>query len=517
MQILEANTDGLKRTLKVVLSTGELNDRFAQRVDQVKDTVQIKGFRRGKVPAQHIKKVFGRSLMAEVVQQALEESSRQALDDRKERPAFQPRIELTEDKTEIENVMAGKGDLAYTMSFEVLPDIKLMDFAGLKLERLAADVPDEVVDKTLDDLAERNKGYEPEEGRQAQDGDQVTIDFVGRIDGAEFEGGKATDAPVVLGGQSFIPGFEDGLKGAKAGEDRNVNATFPAEYPVKELAGKEAAFEVKIKAVAKPIKPAIDDTFAKGFGTDSLAALRDRIRAQIEREYEQVARMKLKRELLDALDKGHEFALPPTLLENEFEAIWRQVTQSLERAGKTLADEGKTEDEAKEEYRKIAERRVRLGLVIGEIGSNGKIEITQEELRNALIVQARRFPGQERAVYEYYEKTPGALNELRGPIFEDKVVDYILSQASVAEKKVSKDELLKPLEGDEEDAHLHAGHAHHHHDHDHEHHHHDHDHDHHHHHHGDHHHHDHDHGHDHHHDHGHAAGHGGGEGETKKD
>ena len=496
MQVTEANTDGLKRTLKVVVGSNELNDRFSARLDEVKDTVQLKGFRRGKVPVQHIKKVFGRSLMAEVVQKALEESSRKALDDRKERPAFQPKIDLTEDKTEIESVITGKSDLAYTMSFEVLPEINLVEFPQLNLERLSADVTDEAVDKALAELAERNIGYETEEGRVADDADQLTIDFVGRIGGAEFEGGKGEDVPLVLGGGGFIPGFEDGLKGAKASEERRVTATFPAEYAVKDLAGKEAEFEVKVKAVGKPKKPDIDDTFAKGLGVDTLATLKDRIRAQIQREYDQVARVKLKRVLLDALDKAHDFALPPTLVDNEFETIWNQVNESLKRAGKTFADEGKTEEQAREEYRKIAERRVRLGLVIGEIGTKGKVEVTQEDLRNALFEQARRFPGQERMVYEYFQKTPGALTELRAPIFEDKVVDYILSEANPTERKVSREELLKPIEGEADLPHVHDGaHSHgHHHDHDH-----DHDH-----HHG----HDHDHGH-HHHDHepGHTHGH----------
>jgi trigger factor len=496
MQVTEASNDGLKRTLKVVVGTGELNDRFAARLDEVKDTVQLKGFRRGKVPVQHIRKVFGRSLMAEVVQQALEDSSRKALDERKERPAFQPRIELTEDKTEIENVMAGKNDLAFTMSFEVLPEIKLADFSGLKLEKLTADVGDEEVDKAIGELATRNMAYETVEGKAAEDGDQVMLDFTGRIDGEPFEGGAGTDVPLVLGRGGFIPGFEDGLKGVKAGEDRVVTATFPAEYPVATLAGKEAVFEVKAKSVGKPVAPQIDDAFAKGFGVDSLAALKDGVRAQIQREYDQISRTKLKRELLDALDKAHEFALPPTLVENEFQGIWKQLTDSLQQAGKTFADEGKSEEAMQEEYRKIAERRVRLGLVIGEIGTQGKIEITQEELRNALFNQARRFPGQERMVYEYYEKNPAALTELRGPIFEDKVVDYIVEQAKPTDRKVSREELLKPIEGEEH------GHLHGHEPHDHDHHHHDHDH----HHHG----HDHSHDHDHsHHDHGHSHGQGG--------
>jgi trigger factor len=241
------------------------------------------------------------------------------------------------------------------------------------------------------------------------------------------------------------------------------------------LAGKEAVFQVTAKAVGRPVKPAIDDDFAKGFGVDSLSALKERVRSQIGQEYEQVARMKLKRQVLDALDAAHTFALPPTLVDNEFEAIWRQVTESLKRANKSFEDEGKTEEGARAEYRKIAKRRVRLGLILGEVGSKGKIEVTQDELRAALFNQARRFPGQERAVYEYYEKTPGALMELRAPIFEDKTIDYIVGQANPTERKVPREELLKPLEGDEADAHLHHGeHAHHHH-HDHDHDHHDHD------------------------------------------
>lgn len=496
MQITEASNEGLKRTLKVTVGAGELNERFTTRLDQVKDTVQLKGFRRGKVPVQHIRKVFGRSLMAEVVQQALEESSRKALDERKERPAFQPKIELTEDKAEIENVIAGKSDLAYTMSFEVIPEIKLVDFSGLKLERLAAAVSDEAVDTMVDGLAERNISYETEDGRAAQDADQLTIDFVGRIDGAEFEGGKGTDVPLVLGASGFIPGFAEGLKDAKAGEERVVRATFPAEYPVASLAGKEAVFEVNVKAVGRPIKPEVNDTFAKGFGVDDLAALKGRVRAQIQSEYDGVARMKLKRQVLDTLDAGHDFALPPTLVDNEFQGIWSQVTEGLKRANKTFEDEGKTEEGARAEYRKISERRVRLGLILGEVGSKAKIEVTQDELRTALIGQARRFPGQERSVYEYYEKTPGALMELRAPIFEDKVIDYIVAQANPTEKQVSREELLKPLEGDEPIAHVHQHgddvHAHHDHDHHHD--------------------HNHEHGHDHHH-HGHA--HGAGHGEHK--
>lgn len=448
MEVSVTNSEGLKRTLQVVIGKGELSERFSSRLDEVKDTIQLKGFRRGKVPVGHIKKVYGRSLMAEVMQTAVEETSRQALTDRKERPAFQPELKLPEDKDEIEKVITGGGDFTYTMSFEVLPEIAITDLAGIELERLVADVPDDAVAKALDELAKRNVRYEAEDGRAAAEGDQVTIDFVGRIDGTEFEGGKAEDVPLVIGQGGFIPGFEDGIKGAKAGDERVVKATFPAEYPVATLAGKEAAFDVKVKAVAKAQTPAIDDELAKGLGVDSLDMLKERLRAQIQREYDQVSRAKMKRAMLDALDKAHSFELPPTLVENEFEGIWRQLTQSMEQAKKTFADEGKSEDQVRAEYRKIAERRVRLGLVLGEIGDKGKIEVTQDELRNALFEQARRFPGQERMVYEYFEKTPGAVSQLRAPIFEEKVVDHIAAQAKVVDKKVGHEELLKPMEDD---------------------------------------------------------------------
>ena len=445
MEVSVTSSEGLKRELRVVIGQGELSERFQSRLNEVKDTIQLKGFRRGKVPPAHIRKVYGRSLMAEVVQAAIDETTRKALTERNERAAFQPELKFSEDKEEMEKVMSGTSDFAFTMAFEVLPEIKITDLGAIELERMTADVPDDAIDKAIQELSKRNVRYEAEESRAADEGDQVTIDFVGRIDGEEFEGGKAEDVPLVIGQGGFIPGFEDGIKGAKAGEDRVVKATFPAEYPVATLAGKEAAFDVKVKAVAKAVQPTIDDEFAKGLGVDSLDVLKDRLRAQIQREYDQVARAKMKRAMLDALDKAHQFDLPPTLVENEFNGIWRQLTQSMEQAKKTFADEGKNEDDVKAEYRKIAERRVRLGLVLGEVGDQGKVEVTQDELRNALFEQARRFPGQEKMVYEYFEKTPGAVNQLRAPIFEEKVVDYIAGLAKVTERKVPHDELLKPM------------------------------------------------------------------------
>jgi len=332
------------------------------------------------------------------------------------------------------------------MSFEVLPKVEVMDFKHLKLERLVADVDPADVDGAIEKLVDRSTSYPPVEGRAAHDGDQLTLDFTGRMDGELFEGGSAEGAQLILGKGQFIPGFEEGLIGAKAGDKRDVKATFPDTYPVKPLAGKHAVFDVTVKAVGAPIRPAVDDALAESLGVKDLAELKTLVTEQLAKELTDASRLKIKRELLDALEAAHNFELPQSLVEHEFSGIWAQLENSLKQQHKTLADEGKTEDEAKAEYRKIAERRVRLGLLVGEIGDKNKIEVSQDELRRALITQARQFPGQEKMVYEYFEKTPGAVAELRAPIFEDKVVDFVLAAAHPAEKKVSKDELFKLTE-----------------------------------------------------------------------
>ena len=502
MQISESSVTGLKRELKVIIAQGELTERFTTRLDEFRDQVQLKGFRKGKVPVAHIKKLYGRSVMAEVLQQAVEETSRKAIQERKERAAHQPNISLTEDKDELERVLSGQSDLAFTMSYEALPEITITDLAQLKLERPVAEVTEEAIDKAVASLAERSIRYEVEADRPAGDSDRLTIDFSGRVGEEEFEGGKGEDVQLVVGETRFIPGFVEGLMAAKAGEERAVNVKFPDDYPEPKLAAKDAVFVIKVKEVAKAIKPELNDEFAKTLGAESLAKLRELVSGKIASEYMSVTRMKLKRQILDALDKAHDFALPETLVTSEFEGIWKQVTQGLEQAKKTFADEGKNEEDVKAEYRKIAERRVRLGLVIGEIGDKAKVQVGQDELRRALIEQARRYPGHEKVVYEYYEKNPAALVELRAPIFEDKVVEHILEQAKPTDKKVSVEELLKPDEGDPAQLHLGHDHSHNHgHDHDHGHDHHDHDHQ-----------HAHDHGHDHdhnhpHHDHDHHQDH----------
>lgn len=482
MQVTETLADGLKRELKVVIGQGELGERFAARLGEVKDSVQLKGFRKGKVPTAHLKKLYGRSVMAEVLQTMIDEMSRKAISERNERPAQQPSINLSEDKDEIERVLTGESDLAFTMSYETLPKFSITDLTALKLEREVADVGEDAINKAIAGLVERAIRYEAEPERSAGEGDRVTIDYVGSIAGQEFEGGKGEGVELVIGASNFIPGFVEGIVGAKAGEERAVSAKFPEQYPEASLAGKDAVFAVTVKEVAKPIKPEVDDAFAKTLGAESVAKLRELVTSRIAAEYASLSRARLKRQILDELEKAHEFVLPESLVAGEFDIIWRQLTRNLEAAKRTFADEGKSEEDLRAQYRKIAERRVRLGLVIGEIGESNKLHVTQDEMRTALMEQARRYPGQERHVYEYYQKNPNALVELRAPIFEDKVVDLIVSQAKPTEKKVSAAELLQQ-DPDEAASLLQHQHDHAHHDHDHgehdHHHHHDHDHDHH--------------------------------------
>lgn len=493
MQVTETRVEGLQRELKVVVGMGELGERFNTRLGELKDQISIKGFRPGKVPVAHIKRVYGRSVMADVVQKVVVETSEQALKERNERPALQPTITFTEDKSELDRILGGQADLLYTMSFEVLPPVTIADLGGIAIERPVAEVAEDDVQKGLGRLIDRFTDYKDDEGAAASTGDRVTIDFTGRIDGETFEGGTGEGANVVLGQGGFIPGFEEGLEGAKAGEERVVTATFPETYPVKQLAGKQAAFDVKIKAVGKPDRPALDDALARRLGLEGFEQLKESIRERLKDELAGASRLKAKRALLDALDKAHSFELPPTLVENEFSDIWGQVTAGLEKAGRTFADEGKTEEAERAEYRKLAERRVRLGLVLSEIGDKNGIRVGDDELARALSDQARQFPGQQKEVYEFYRRTPGALARLRAPIYEEKVVSHILGQVKLTDKTVTPEELM--AEAEEDDS-LDHGHEHHH-DHDHDHHDHEHHHD-----------HDHDHEHDHDHHHGHDHKHG---------
>ncbi len=451
MQIKELTSEGLKRELEVVVATTELNERFQDRLNQIKDTVQLKGFRKGKVPVAHLKKVYGKSVMLEILNDAVKETSAKAIQEREERPAFQPDIVLPEDEAKIERILSGEDDLAYSMTFEVLPKIELVDFSTLNLERLIVEVEDKDVDDAIEKLIDNNMGYEEEDGRAAEDKDQLTIDFLGKIDGEPFEGGAAEGIDIVVGQGQFIPGFEEQLLGKKAGDEPLVKVTFPDDYGAEHLRGKDATFETKVQKVSKPKRPEANDEFAQSLGLEGFDKLKELMTGRIEGEFAQASRSMLKRNMLDELEKAHDFELPPSLVEREFEGLWQQLTTNMERDGITWEDEDQSEDDTRKEYRGLANRRVRLGLVIGEIGDTNKIEVGEEELRNALVEQVRQFPGQEKAVYEYYQKNPAALAELRAPIFEDKVIDFIAELAKPTERKVTKEELQKALEAQAED------------------------------------------------------------------
>jgi trigger factor len=473
MQVTETVSDGLKRQLKVVVPADEIKARVETKLEDLKTKVRLNGFRPGKVPLAHVRQLYGRSVMAEVLEQAVGESSTQALQDRKERPAFQPDIKLPEDQATVERMIEGASDLEYTMSFEILPKIELADLKSITLEKEVAEPEAEDIQKALDRLLKTNISHEPKDDPAEKD-DRLTIDFKGSINGEPFEGGIGEDAYVVIGSNQFIPGFEDALLGARPGEARGVPITFPEDYQAKALAGKQAIFDVTVKEVARAIEPKAGDEFAKSLGLESLAKLEEAIRSQLQKELDNAARGKLKKLLLDALDERHSFEMPPSLIEAEFEGIWRNVTRQLEQSKSSFEAEGTTEEKAREDYRKLAGRRVRLGLILSEIGNENQIRIVDEELRRAMIDRARQFPGQERQVLDFYRKNPNALNELRAPVYEEKVINFALELAKIEEKKVTPGELLQfaavqereqaLYEGDETGAahdHHHDDHGHH--------------------------------------------------------
>jgi trigger factor len=449
MQATQVLAEGLKREYQVVLAAADLEQRLTAELDQIKDRVRINGFRPGKVPAGHLRRLYGRSVMADVLQNAVNEANRKIVEENDLKLAFEPQVTFPQDKDTIEAVMEGKGDLAFTVALEVLPKVELKDLSGIVLEKEVASVEESDLDAAVERMAGQNRAFEAKgDDATAAQGDRVSVDFVGRIDGTPFEGGTGEGIQVEIGSGSFIPGFEDQLVGMTVGETRLVKVQFPVNYMAEKLAGKDAEFDVTLKAVEAPLPLKIDDEMAKGFGMADLAALRNAVKEQIERDFGQQSRRKLKKVLLDALDKQYDFDLPPTLVEQEFVGIWSALENDMKTRGASFADEGKTEDEAKAEYRRIAQRRVRLGLVLAQAGEGAKVQVSDDEVTQALIERARQFPGQEKAVWDYYRKTPQALAELRAPIFEDKVVDHLLGQVTVNDKPVTKEALF--ADGEEE-------------------------------------------------------------------
>jgi trigger factor len=442
MQVTETAAAGLKREYRVVVPATDLEAKVNERLDDLKGRVQMRGFRPGKVPVNHLKRIYGKSAMAEVIEAAVREANQKIIDDHGLKLATEPKVVLPTEEGAVENVISGKADLAYTVELEIVPPIALTDFKNIKLERLTAEVADAEVDRGLAAIAEQNKPYTPKP-EAAQNGDRLTISFQGTMDGLPFEGGSGDDVPLLLGSGRFIPGFEDNLTGLKAGEGRTFDVKFPDDYPAAPLAGKTASFAVTVKTVEAPGEVTLNDDFAKTLGLDSLAKLRDALRERLARDYASASRQKLKRALLDQLDERHKFEPPPTLVEQEFNQVWSAIEDDLKQQNRTFADEGTTEEKAREEYRAIAERRVRLGLVIAEIGEKNNITVSEEQLRAAIMEQVRQMPGREQEVWDYYRNNPNALAALRAPLFEDKVVDFVLELADVTDKQVSREELFK--------------------------------------------------------------------------
>lgn len=451
MNVTETLSQGLKREFQVVLNAADLKTRLDDELQNLQGKARINGFRPGKVPVGHLRRLYGRSVMADVVQNAVNEANQKIVSDNGLKLAFEPQIKFPENKDEIEAAMEAKGDLAFTVALEVLPKIELADLSDVALVKPVAEIPEADVDAALERMASQNRPFSSKgDDAVAGKGDRLLISFTGTLDGEPFDGGTGTGIPLDLGSGQFIPGFEDQLEGAKKGESRTVSVTFPENYTATHLAGKPAEFAVTVDDVQAPGELTIDDELAKGFGMESLDALKAAIREQLGRELGTQSRRKLKKSLLDALDTKYAFELPPTLVDQEFGAVWSQVEADMKQANKTFADEDTTEEDARAEYRKIAERRVRLGLVLAEIGEQAKIQIADDEVTQALIERARQFPGQEKEVWEFYRKNPQALAEIRAPIFEEKVIDHLLGQVKVEDKTVSREELFADDEEESE-------------------------------------------------------------------
>jgi trigger factor len=442
MQVVEKSNEGLSRVIAVTIPAAELTAKLDARLKEVAPQVRLKGFRPGKVPVSHVKKTFGRDLMGEIVNTELNQSSQKALDEAKVRPAAPAEMTMVSD---IDKVVAGEADLSYEMSLEVMPEFTPADPKALKLSRPVYEASDEDLEEALKELAGQAKSYEDKGGKapKAADGDQVIIDFVGKIDGEAFEGGTAEDAAVVIGSNTFIPGFEEQLKGVKVGEEKTLEVTFPEAYQAAHLAGKPATFDVKVKAVKAAKDAEINDEFATRLGLESLDKLKDLLRQNLNQQYAGAARFKLKRALLDQLDAAHDFPLPPKMVEAEFDGIWRQVEADKAAGRLPEEDAKKSDDDLKAEYRKIAERRVRLGLVLAEIGRANNVTVSDQELNQAILAEARNYPGQERAVLDFYRQNPGAAAQMRAPIYEEKVCELIFGLAEVTDAPISKEELLK--------------------------------------------------------------------------
>jgi trigger factor len=441
MQITEVLNEGLKRGIKVVVPVKDMEQRLSEKLADASSKVRVNGFRPGRVPVSHVRKMYGKSFMAELVNEIISNSAKTIPAERGEKAAMQPEIEMTEDEKEAAQILDGKADFVFSINYEVLPKIEITDVASIEITRPIVEISDAEVEDQVKRVADSARTYQTKKGK-AENGDRVTIDYLGKADGVAFDGGKDEDANLVLGSNQFIPGFEEQLVGLKAGDEKEIKVTFPKDYGAANLAGKEATFEIKVKEVSKADDLVIDDELAKKLGIESAERLRTVIREQIESQYGTQTRQKVKRQLLDALDSSYQFESPSKLVDAEFNNIWTQITRELEQAGRTFADEETTEEDAKADYRKLAERRVRLGLVLSEIGQQSNVEVSEQELQRALYDQVRRYPGQEKQIYDFFKSNPDAVAGLRAPIFEEKVVDQLLGQVKVKDVVVTKEALM---------------------------------------------------------------------------
>lgn len=444
MQVTETLSEGLKHEFKISVPASDLDAKAGAKLVDLKDKVRLNGFRPGKVPVTHLKKVYGRSVMAETIDQTIRDANTQLFSERGFKLATEPKITMPTEQAEVEELLNGKTDLTYTVAIEVVPAIALADFKTFQVEKPVADVSDSDVDEAIKRIADTNRGYADKgEGAKAASGDRVTINFKGTINGEAFEGGVGEGIQVTIGSNTFIPGFEEQLIGIGANETRTLKVSFPKNYMSEKLAGQPAEFETTATLIEAPQDITIDDEFAKTLGLESLDKLKEAARERLVAEYATATRQRVKRALLDRLDEAHRFEAPPSLVDEEFNLMWNSVKAEMDSAGKTFADEDTTEEKAKEEYRNIADRRVRLGLVLSEIGEKNKITVTDDEVGRAVIERARSMPGREKEVWDYYRSNAQALAQLRAPIYEDKVVDFILELANVTEKKVSREDLYK--------------------------------------------------------------------------
>jgi trigger factor len=434
MQVTETLSEGLKRGFTVIVPETEISDKREKRLAELSKTMQLPGFRPGKVPMSMVRKRYGDAVNAEIVEGAVNDASDRVLSERNLRPAMQPKLEL---------VKPGQNsDLEFTLQLEILPDISLPSFTDIALKKPVAEVSEQAVTDALDRLRQQRQTFTPvETPRPAEKGEQLTVDFIGRIDGEAFKGGTANDVGIIVAGPGFIPGFSEQLEGATPGETKTIQVTFPEDYQATELAGKQAEFEITVKALNVANLPDADDELAKGVGLESLEALRTNITERITGEYAQLSRLKQKRALLDALAERAQFASPESLVDAEFAEIWRQVEQEKAAGRADPEDNAKDEETLKAEYRAIADRRVRLGLLVAEIGRRNEITVTDQDLRQAMFAEAMRFREQAMQVLDFFQKNPQALERFRGPIFEDKVVDYLLGQVQLEEVSVTPEEL----------------------------------------------------------------------------